>query len=274
MIKFSVLMSVYKNEKAEYMRLALESIYTTQTLKPNEIVLVLDGPLKEELYELIDEYKEKYKGILKTVPLEKNVGLGNALNIGLNVCSYELVARMDTDDISLPKRFETQIHYMKLHEEIGVLGSSLLEFEGDVNNLITEKKVPTERINEFIKFRNPINHPTVVFRKSEVLAVNSYKEIKFFEDWYLWARMYMNGSEIANLEESLLYFRTSLKMYERRGGLNYVNAECKLQKEFLKIKLINKREYIRNLIVRNLGKVVPNKLRKVLYYKILRKKVV
>ena len=271
MEKFSVLMSVYKNEKAEYMKLALESIYTDQTLKPNEIILVQDGPLTEELYELIDEYKEKYKEILKTIPLEKNVGLGNALNIGLEHCSYELVARMDTDDIAFSKRFENQISYMNKHKEVGVLGSSLLEFEGSIENILAEKIAPIDNIEKYIKFRNPINHPTVVFRRSEVLKVGSYKEINLFEDYYLWARMFVNGSEIANLGEPLLYFRSSIETYERRGGMKYVKSEIKFQNEILKLGLINRTEYIKNLIIRNLGKIVPNKVRKLLYFKLLRK---
>ena len=123
---------------------------------------------------------------------------------------------------------------MKNNKEIGILGSSLLEFEGTKENILVEKKAPIKNIEKYIKFRNPINHPTVVFRKSEVLAVGSYKEIKFFEDYYLWARMYINGSEIKNLEEPLLYFRSSLKMYERRGGFKYIKAEYNLQKKFLK----------------------------------------
>lgn len=271
MEKFSVLMSVYKNEKAEYMKLALESIYTEQTLKPNEIILIQDGLLTKELYELIEEYKQKYKGVLKIISLEKNMGLGNALNIGLKKCSYEIIARMDTDDIAFPERFEKQIPYIIKNKEIGVLGSSLLEFEGTKDNILAEKRAPIENIDKYIKFRNPINHPTVVFRKSEVLAVGSYKEINLFEDYYLWVRMYMNNSKIENLEESLLYFRSSLEMYERRGGWKYVKAECNLQKEFLKIKLINLGEYIRNIVIRNLGKIVPNKMRKTLYFKLLRR---
>lgn len=271
MENFSVLMSVYKNEKADYMKLALESIYTEQILKPNEIILVQDGPLTEELYELIDKYKEKYKGILKTIPLEKNLGLGNALNIGLKKCSYEMVARMDTDDIAFPERFEKQIKYMSENKGVGVLGSSLLEFKGSVENILSKKVTPIKDIEKYIKFRNPINHPTVVFRKSEVIRVGSYKDINLFEDWYLWARMFVNGSKIKNLEEPLLYFRTSLEMFERRGGWKYVKAESKLQKEFLNLGLINNLEYVRNMIIRNVGKVVPNKIRKVLYLKFLRK---
>ncbi|WP_028855335.1 glycosyltransferase [Psychrilyobacter atlanticus] len=270
MEKFSVLMSVYKNEKAEYMKLALESIYTEQILKPNEIVLVQDGPLTKELYELINKYKEKYKGILKIVSLKKNMGLGNALNIGLKKCSYEIVARMDTDDIAFPERFEKQIPYISKNKELGVLGSSLLEFEGTKDNILAEKKAPIKNIDKYIKFRNPINHPTVVFRKSEVLAVGSYKEINLFEDYYLWARMYMNNSKIENLGDVLLYFRSSIETYERRGGWKYVRAECSLQKEFFKINLINLSEYIRNIIIRNLGKIVPNRIRKIIYLELLR----
>jgi len=271
-IKFSVLMSVYKNEKAEFLKEALKSIYDNQILKPNEIILVQDGPLTEELYKKIDEYVTKYSGVLRVVPLEKNVGLGNALNVGLEACSNELVARMDTDDISLPERFKVQVDYMKDNPDVDVLGSSLLEFENTPDNIIAEKKAPVRNIEDYIKFRNPMNHPTVIFRRSKVLSAGNYKEINLFEDYYLWARMFTKGYKLANIESPLLYFRTSLDTYKRRGGMKYVEAECNLQNEFLNIRLISHFEYFRNIILRNLGRLVPNFVRKELYKKILRSK--
>lgn len=268
---FSVLMSVYKAEKAEYFEEALRSIYDEQILKPNEIVLVQDGPLTEELYRTIDKYVLKYGEVLKIIPLEENVGLGNALNIGLNMCTNELVARMDTDDISLPERFKTQINYMKSNLAVDVLGTSLLEFEESTDNIISEKKSPEKNIENYIKFRNPINHPTVVFRKSKVIEAGNYKEINLFEDYYLWARMIVRGCKLANIDSPLLYFRTSLDTYRRRGGIKYVKAEFNLQSEFLKIGLINPYEYIRNIVIRNIGRVIPNELRKTMYLKLLRR---
>ena len=218
-MSFSVLMSVYLKEQPLFLRQSLNSIFK-QTFEPNEVILVEDGPLSNGLYAILDEFQSLYPQIIR-VKLSQNGGLGNALNEGLKHCSHELVIRMDTDDICFPDRFEKQIEFMTKHPEVDISSAWLEEFEGDVTNVKTIKKVPASHseIKTYIKTRNPLNHPAVIFRKSAVERAGGYKHFPLFEDWYLWARMMQCGARFANIQECLLHFRTSSDMFKRRGGM-------------------------------------------------------
>lgn len=270
---FSVLLSVYQKEKAEYLKEAIESVYFNQILKPNEIILVEDGPLTEKLYSTIVDLKLKIgKNILKTVKLEKNMGLGNALRIGIEKCSNELIARMDTDDIAYPNRFEEQINYFKNYPETDVLGTFMSEFVDNIENIICIKDAPNNSIDmkKYMKLRDPVNHPSVMFKKSKVLEAGNYKEIFLNEDSYLWGRMLSKGYIFRNIQEPLVYFRTTDDTYKRRGGWKYIKAEYGLQKEFLKLGIINKIEFIRNITLKNIIRLMPNSFRKFIYLRVLR----
>ena len=269
--KFSVLLSVYKNEKPEYLKKAIESIYFDQTLKPSEIVLVEDGPLTIELYSTIEKLKIKLKNILKIVKLEKNSGLGVALNRGILECKNELVARMDTDDIAYPDRFEKQINYMISNPNIDILGSYMTEFVDFIENIICIKDAPTKDIKNYMKYRDPVNHPTVIFKKSKVLEAGNYQEILLNEDSYLWRRMLVKGAKFYNLSEPLIYFRVTNDTYKRRGGWRYVKAEWILQKKYLDLEVINRREFLFNIVSKSIIRLLPNQLRKLIYLKMLRK---
>lgn len=272
---FSVLLSVYYKEKAEHLKESIKSIYFNQTLKPNEIILVEDGQLTEELYSSIEELKIKIgKNIFKTVKLEENMGLGNALRIGIEKCSNELVARMDTDDIAYPNRFEEQIAYFKKFPETDVLGSFMSEFVDNIENVICIKDAPKNDIDmkKYMKLRDPVNHPSVMLKKSKVLEAGNYKEIFLNEDSYLWGRMLSKGCIFRNIQEPLVYFRTTDDTYKRRGGWKYIKAEYGLQKEFLKLGIINRVEFIRNITLKNIIRLMPNSLRKFIYLKVLRKR--
>ena len=183
------------------MDLALSSILKEQTLIPNEVVLVEDGPLNKELYEVVDKYKKAYPNILKVYPLEKNGGLGPALNYGLSKCSNELIARMDSDDVSCKDRFEKQISYLSNHPEISVLGGAISEFEEDPNVPVRLKAMPKsyEEVKKYARFRNPVNHVTSCFRKTDIESVGSYKDMFYLEDHYLWSRLLVNKKKIENL---------------------------------------------------------------------------
>lgn len=269
--KFSVLMSVYYKEKAFYLKQAIESIYDKQILKPTEIVLVEDGQLTEELYQEINRQKEKLKNILKIVKLEKNSGLGKALNIGILNCTNEFIARMDTDDIASPSRFEKQINYLKYHPEVDVLGTFMNEFIDDISNIICIKDAPLENIEKYMKFRDPVNHPSVIFKRSKVLEAGNYQEILLNEDSYLWRRMLKKNAIFKNIPEPLVYFRISNDTYKRRGGWKYVKVEWELQKKYLKLGIINIFEFWLNILLKSIVRLVPNYFRKVIYLKILRK---
>lgn len=264
-MKFSVLMSVYYKEQTEYLREALDSVFT-QTLCADEVVLVEDGALAKELDEAIEEYQERYSE-LKVVKLEKNGGLGRALNEGLKHCSFDVVARMDTDDICKPERFEKQIKFLETHPDIDVLSTWIEEFVGSKDNIKSIRKLSetTEEIYQFGKKRSPINHVSVMFRKTAVEKAGSYQHFYLFEDYYLWARMLMNGAKFYNLQESLLYVRTNEDMFKRRGGWKYAVSEVRLQNKFLQMGFISLPRYVSNVVIRFVMRVIPNKIREYIY---------
>ncbi len=267
---FSVLLSLYYKESPDFLYQSLASIFD-QTAIPAEVVLVKDGPLTEELKKILLGYQQKYSS-LKIIPLPQNQGLGRALNEGLKHCTYDIVARMDTDDIAKPDRFEKQLSFLEAHPEIDVVGSWIDEFEGSIDNILSVRKLPEtpEELFQYGKSRNPINHPAVMFRKSAVLRNGSYQHFPLFEDYYLWVRMLMNGSKFYNIQESLLYFRTSPDMFKRRGGIKYALTEMKLQYRFYKLGYISLYQMLKNDIVRTVVRLIPNSFRSIIYQKVLR----
>lgn len=269
--QFSVLMPVYAREKAEYLREALNSVFN-QTLVPTEVVLIKDGPLTEPLETVIRDFTGRYDS-LKIVALPQNVGLGAALNEGLRHCSHELVARMDSDDICKPMRFEKQVQYLMQHPQIAIVGSWIDEFYGTTDNVVAQRRLPesTQELYEYAKKRNPLNHPTVMFRKSYVECVGGYQPFYLFEDYYLWARMILAKCQLHNIQQSLLYFRSSPQVAARRGGWKYVRSEVKLQWKFLRMGLIGPFTFCKNLIIRTTVRLMPNKLRTFVYRTMLRR---
>ena len=269
MTQFSVLMSVYYKEQAEYLDKALDSVLINQTYKPTELVLVADGQLTTELYDVIDKYKELFHD-LKIVQLPQNVGLGKALNEGLKHCSYEWVARMDSDDISMPDRFERQFEYVKLHPEIDVLGTALSEFENNPSQITSIKKCPAV-VDSYIKFRSPLNHPTIIYKKSAVVSSGGYIHCPFMEDYHLWIRMYAAGYQLTSLQESLYLFKMDSDTFQRRGGKQYVKSEYQIQRLLLSNKIISYTRFIFNVAVRCSARIVPNSIRAFLYRTFLRR---
>lgn len=267
---FSVLLSVYHKEKAEFLDEALNSI-VCQTLKPDEIIIVEDGPLTNELNNVLDKFETENKCV-KRVPLKVNSGLGKALNEGLKHCSNDLVARMDTDDIAFPDRFEKQVEFMDRHSEIDACSSWVDEFVMEKGNVTSVKKLPEthKEIIKYAKHRCPLNHPAVVYRKKAVLDVGGYTG--FPEDYMLWVRMLMNGSKFHNLQESLLYFRFSPEVIKRRGGWKYAKDELKTQMQFYKMGFIGCTTLLYNISIRITVRLIPNFVREIIYKKGLREK--
>jgi len=269
-MKFSVLMSIYYKEKADYFNRAMLSIWDEQTIKPNEIILVQDGKLTDELYKIIEKWQEKLGDIFKTIPLEKNVGLGDALNIGLKACSYELVARMDTDDISMPERFEKQLQVFK-SDNIDICSSWVSEFDSNENEIVSLRKLPEnhDEIVAFAKKRNPINHPTVMYKKEAVLKAGGYKKMMWFEDYYLWIRMMLNNAKFYNIQEPLVNMRAGYGQLERRSGLEYAIEEFKFLKTMKELGFLSNSQFVKNSAIRFIARVVPKSLVKQIY-KVLR----
>ena len=269
--RFSVLLSIYIKEQPQYLEAALSSIWDVQTHKPNEIILVEDGPLTNELEAIINKWKTKLDDALKVIPLKKNVGLGNALNEGLKHCSFDWVFRMDTDDIATPDRFEKQIKFITNHPDIVLIGGQIQEFKGTPENITVQRLVPTtsENINEYAKKRAPFNHPTVAYRKDIIQNIGGYQHHLLMEDYNLWLRLLAAGYKTANLPDTLLYMRTD-DMHGRRRGLKYIKSEWQLFQLKRELKFQPTISAFIFFIARALPRLLPASALQFLY-KILRK---
>ena len=223
-MEYSVLMTVYKNDNPQYFKIALKSMIK-QSKMPSEIVLVKDGLITADLQEVIDYFSDKYTGLIKQIQLEKNVGLGLALNEGLKVCKNELIARMDADDISMPTRCEKQVKAFENNPNLDIIGCPVLEFVGSPDNIVGKRKVPlkNEDIYQFCKKRDPFNHPTVMYKKSKVEAVGGYGDLRKNQDTDLWIKMLSNGAYCINIDEYLLRFRFDEETYKKRK--NWLNTK-------------------------------------------------
>lgn len=270
-VKFSVLMSVYIKEKPEYLKEALDSILRTQSVLTDDLVLVCDGPITTDLENVIQEYLDDYSDIFHVYRLEENQGLGNALNYGLKYCKNELVARMDTDDISLPNRFETQLQKFEENPTLTLLSSTIEEFEKDPLIITGMRRIPSgyNDIISFSKKRNPFNHPAVMFKKSAVLAVGGYTErFHLFEDYELWIRLLQNNYLASNIEEALVKMRTPTDLYLRRGGSSYAKDLLRFNYWMKKIGWISTVDYIVGSIPHAIVCILPNFLRSWVYQKL------
>ena len=272
-MSFSVLLSLYSKESPSNLTKSLDSVFT-QTLRADEVVLVEDGPLTPELYRVVGEFRVKYPE-LKTVTLEKNSGLGVALNEGLKHCSNEWIVRMDTDDICKPYRFERQWRFIENHQEYDLVGSWIDEFVEDIDHITAIRKVPetSVEIYDYCKGRCPVNHPTVMYKKSAVLSVGGYLTKYFPEDYFLWIRMLMNGAKFYNIQESLLYFRYSPETIKKRGGWKYAIGEIHIQKMIYDLGFISFPLFIKNSLVRFITRIMPLSLRMWVYSRLLREKI-
>lgn len=272
-MKFSVLMSIYYKEKADFFDSSLNSVLENQTLMPNEVIIVKDGPIGVELEKIISKYKKKFPKIIKVVPLEKNVGLGIALNYGLEKCKYELVMRMDTDDICEKNRFKKQVEYMSSHPEVSVLGGCIEEFHEDLNESKRLKKMPqsNEAVKAYAKLRNPINHMTACFRKSDIISVGGYQPLLYLEDYYLWIRVLLSDKVIENMPDTLVYARIGNGFEKRRGNKSQIKGWKKLQKIMYKNKMINIFERIRNIVMIYILVFISDEIRKKIYDNFLRR---
>ncbi len=274
MQEFSVLMSVYKNDVAENVKTAVKSI-VEQTARPSQVVIVVDGPVPDYTLQALNDLQKEYVDLIEIYPLEQNVGLGNALKEGMKYCKYELVARMDSDDIAVESRFEKQLAMFENDGELSIVGSDIAEFIGDESNVVSVRDVPQEHneICEYLKKRCPFNHMTVMFKKSQVEKAGGYLHWFYNEDSYLWVRMYLAGCKFANIKENLVYARINEDTFYRRGGKKYYNSERDLFKFMLNNKIINKSQYRKSCLMRYIIQVLmPNRIRKFVFLKLMRQK--
>lgn len=270
---FSVAMCVYGGDNAEWFDIALDSI-VNQTLQPNEIVLVVDGPIPNEIQAVIDKYEKicVWGVFLKVIYLEKNSGHGVARKCSLENCRFDIVALMDADDICVHNRFEEQLRVL-IESGTDIVGGDIAEFIGEKDKVVGYRKVPTSdiEIKQYIKFRCPFNQMTVMFRKSAYDTAGGYIDWYCDEDYYLWLRMLLSGCRFSNTGTVLVYARVGEEMYQRRGGWKYFVSEAKLQKFMLENNIITLPIYIVNILKRLIVQVfLPNKIRGWIFQKFAR----
>lgn len=261
----SVLLSIYQNEQPPHFDRALESLFD-QSQKAEEVIIVKDGPISNKLESIISKWNSDLN--IKCITLKENVGLGMALNKGLDHCTHNIVARMDTDDIAHKDRLAKQLSYLQENPDIDVVGSWISEFETDEQKIYAHRKLPenSDDINNFAKKRCPLNHMTVAFRKAKVLAAGGYDpSFRISQDYHLWVRMLMNGSRLANIPEYLVNVRAGSDLIERRGGWEYALNEIRLQREFLRLGFLNTWDFTSNVTLRVGVRIMPQFIRKFVY---------
>jgi len=268
---YSVLMSVYSKEQVLFLRESIDSMLS-QTIMPKDFVLVCDGPLTPELDETVSYYEENYPELFQIVRLEKNVGLGRALNAGMKRCRFEYVARMDSDDISLPERCEKQLAAI-LESGADIVSGTLVEFDEQRPERNKKRQLPQthEEIMRFARRRNPFNHPCVFYKKTSVIESGGYKHFEGFEDYYLWVRMLLSGKRGYNLQDTLLKMRVT-GMHRRRGGLRYAKTIIKFRLYLLKSGFCSFGDFLYTVTGHVAVSMLPNGLREMFYNKVLRRK--
>lgn len=266
----SVLMSIYKKENPVYFRQALDSILA-QTKIPDEIFIVIDGTLNEELENVIVEYQNKYS-IIKSYRFLENVKLGLALQKGVWLCSGELIARMDTDDIARRDRLQKQYEFFQKNPNIQVLGGAIEEFDEKGNRTYKQMPQSMKEILRYSKYRNPINHMTVMFYRKAVLEVGNYQHFPLLEDYELWSRMLAKGYQFFNLSDVLVEMRSGREVYKRRKGWKYFCQHRYLRKKQRKLGLLSKTEYIKSLGASFGFAMQPDWMRKITYHLLRRKR--
>lgn len=267
-------MSVYIGESAIFLEESLYSIWDSQVLRPNEIVLVCDGPLNDELNEIIQYWKIRLKDYFILLELPKREGLANALNIGLEYCNFDYVARMDSDDIAHSLRFYKQVHFLENNPTYSIVGGYVMEFNYSIYDLNLVREVPLDdsSIKRYLKLRCPFNHMSIFLKKKDILSVGGYDTtFGVYEDYFLWYKLYSAGFSFHNLGEVLVYARISNGMISKRKGYRALKNELKLQFYFYNQGFLNLFEFTRNIFFRLFPRLLPVFLLRRFYKFFLRK---
>jgi glycosyltransferase involved in cell wall biosynthesis len=261
---FALLVSVYDGDRPDHIRRAMRSAVDDQTVRPDQVIIVRDGPVRDELARCLDELQRASPVPVTFVPLPRNAGLGPALDRGLAASWFDVVARMDADDVAMPHRFEVEL---PLIADADIVGAGLLEFVEDTDDIVGRRVPPTGpgQIRRYARMHDPFNHPTVVYRRAAVLAAGGYGDLPLMEDYALFARMLQGGARAVNVAEPLVYYRVGTKAFKRRGGTGLLRSELRLQRDFLGRGFISRPEYVRNVIVRGGYRLIPWWLRRAVY---------
>jgi glycosyltransferase involved in cell wall biosynthesis len=261
---FALLVSVYDGDRPDYLRRALRSAVDDQTVRPDQVVIVRDGPVRDELAVCLDEVRRDSPVPVTFVPLPRNGGLGPALDRGLAASWFDVIARMDADDVAMPYRFEVEL---PLIEDADIVGAGLLEFMADTDDIVGQRVPPTEteQIRRYARMHDPFNHPTVVYRRSAVLAAGGYGGLPLMEDYALFARMLAGGARAVNVAEPLVFYRVGPEAFKRRGGTGLLRSELRLQRDFRRRGFTSRAEFVRNVIIRGGYRLIPWWCRRALY---------
>ena len=261
---FTLLLSVYAGDRPDFLRRAFASAVTEQTLRPDQVVIVRDGPVGAELAACLDELRCASPVPVTYVPLEANRGLGPALDAGIAAARHDVIARMDADDVAMPHRFAVEL---PLIEQADIVGGGLLEFTGDTDAVVGRRVPPVgqEHICRYARMHDPFNHPTVVYRRRAVLAAGGYGDLPLMEDYALFARMLQRGARAVNVTEPLVFYRVGEKAFKRRGGTGLLRSELRLQREFRRRGFTTRAEYARNIAVRGGYRLIPWWCRRAVY---------
>lgn len=273
-MQIEVLMSCYKNDNPDFLDQAISSTYEKQTIKPDSFRIVVDGPIGSELQNVINKYKSQYPEIFIIQQLPVNGGLGNALREGINESKSEYILRMDSDDISDPRRIEIQKNYADHNKDLDVIGTYTAEFIDNPENLLSVRKLKTNmpEIVADAKKRTPVSHVSVLLKRDAVIKAGNYQTFMIYEDYYLWIRMIMNGATFANIPEVLVFVRTDENRYKRKGSKTYIASTKKFQHYLYGVGFISKKEFFRNKYGRLFVAYMPVSFRKLVYEHILRDK--
>jgi len=241
---FSLLVSVYDGDRPDYLRRAFRSAVDDQTVRPDQAIIIRDGPVRDELAGCLDELRCSSPVPVTFIPLEHNGGLGPALDRGVAASWFDVIARQDADDVSMPHRFEVEL---PLIQDADIVGAGLLEFVNDIDDIIGQRIPPTDpaQIQRYARMHDPFNHPTVVYRRRAVLAAGGYGELPLMEDYALFARMLAGGARAINVPEPLVYYRVGPEAFKRRGGTGLLRSELRLQREFRREGFTSTAEYVR-----------------------------
>ena len=267
-LAFSVLLPVYSGDRPDYLARSLASVTVEQTRPPDEVVVVRDGPLSPDLQQTLADFVATSTIPVVQVDLQHNEGLGRALDRGLAACRHDVVARQDADDISLPQRFERQLPLIEAGAAL--VGAGLLEFGEDEHDVVGQRTPPTSRagIRRSARFRDPFNHPTVIYRRAAVEAVGGYAHLPLMEDYWLFMRMLESGVVADNLAEPLVLYRVGAGAYARRGGWELLRSEIDLQRRMRSAGYVTRAQYVRNVAIRGGYRLVPEGLRQLAYRRV------
>jgi glycosyltransferase involved in cell wall biosynthesis len=267
--QLSLLLPVWAGDRPDFLTEAFRSSVEGQTRRPDQVVIVRDGPVPAALDARITELAAASPVPVDVVALERNIGLGPALDAGLAACRHSVVARMDADDISLPHRFAVQMPIIE--SGVDIVGSGLLEFGADPADIVGMRTPPVDPadIRARARFAVPFNHPTVVYRRELVRSVGGYTDFALMEDYLLWAKMIVAGARVANVAEPLVKYRVGAGAYARRGGLRQLRAEVAIQRRFKLIGFTTWPQFFRNILVRGGYRVVPERIRRMAYRSVI-----